>query len=375
MASIAGSKQTRRGAHLREASFDDYHQILLLESSQGAELAGYQQWCHLWLENPLRRQLRSWPIGWVIEDHDGQIAGSIGCVPLPYEFDGEPLVAVIGRNCTANPAYEGAASLLQDQVMNQAGADLYIDNAATPERAASACAFDCLPAPAGIWDESAFWITHPLGFAINFLRDKGIPLDATLRWPLAAWTGAKDFFTAKVLPVGDVDVRFCYGFDYRFDDFWESYRRRNPHLLLAVRSRRVLEWRFKFALRSQRLWIATVSDGGRLAAYALFDRKQNPREGLTRLRLVDFVSLEPGSALLAPILSRTLRKCAREGIHLLEATGCWLENGELIDVFAPYRRNLPSWSYFYRANRAGLAEKLSSRRAWSPTLYDGNATL
>jgi hypothetical protein len=137
----------------------------------------------------------------------------------------------------------------------------------------------------------------------------------------------------------------------------------------------MLEWHYKYALLNRRLWILTVDDGSRLVAYATFERKDKPQLGLKRMSLVDFQSLNGSTALLLPLLSRAAKKCRDEGIHVLESVGRWLEPGELLRKIAPYRRKLPAWSYFYRANDPTLAESLRERRAWSPFLFDGDASL
>src|SRR5207245_5539968 len=113
----------------------------------------------------------------------------------------------------------------------------------------------------------------------------------------------------------------------------------------------------------------------RLAAYAIFDRNDNPECHLKRVRLVDFRSLDGSTDLLSPMLSWALRKCRDEGIHILENVGRWLEPGDFMDTAAPYHRKHSTWTYFYRANNKDLAERLTDRRAWDPSLYDGNASL
>jgi len=60
---------------------------------------------------------------------------------------------------------------------------------------------------------------------------------------------------------------------------------------------------------------------------------------------------------------------------VLESIGRWLEPGEPVARFAPYRRQLSAWSYVYRANNTGLAERLNARDAWAPSLFDGDASL
>jgi len=94
-----------------------------------------------------------------------------------------------------------------------------------------------------------------------------------------------------------------------------------------------------------------------------------------RVRLVDFQSLDGSTALLAPILAAALRRCREEGIDMLENRGRWLEKGEPIGSIAPYRRRLPSWTFRYRARNPRLAQSLKDRQAWSPSLFDSDASL
>src|SRR5436190_1382037 len=66
-------------AKFREAVFADHAQIAHLESRYGLTPKSYEAWSHLWLANPLYRTFRQdWPIGWVLEDDDGRIVGSMG---------------------------------------------------------------------------------------------------------------------------------------------------------------------------------------------------------------------------------------------------------------------------------------------------------
>ena len=291
------------------------------------------------------------------------------------EFEGRRILAATGRAQVADPEYRSATLLLLDRLINQRDVDLYLNNTMTAEAAASFSMFACPRVPVGMWDESAFWITNYQGFMESLLTRKNYPLARRLSYPLSAVAFFKDKFAAQALREGDVEVKVWPGFDDRFDDFWGCLKSRYPHLLLAVRTREVLEWHFKYALLNNQLWVAAVVDGPRLAAYAIFGRKDNPKIGLKSVRLVDFQSLDGGTHLLSPLLSWAVRKCREEGIHMLENIGRWLEKRELIASVAPYRRKLSAWTYFYRAYNPGLAESLSHRRAWAPSLFDGNASL
>jgi hypothetical protein len=230
--------------------------------------------------------------------------------------------------------------------------------------------------PVGVWDEAAFWVTDHRAFVKSFLKRQGKPFASALSYPLSAALLLRERFTGTAVSPGDVEVHACSNFDERFDDFWNELRRRHPHLLLAVRTREVMAWHFKNALADDRAWIATIIDGGRLIAYAVFDRRYKEHIGLHRVRLVDFQALDGSTELLPPIIAWALGKCRAEGIHMLESLGRWLEPGELLDVIAPYRRKLPgAWQYAYRANNAQLADQLRDRRAWAPSLFDGDASL
>jgi len=369
-------KRPAKTPKLRAATFDDYDQIARLETRYGLHPVSYSEWSHLWLGNPeYRGRAPDWCIGWVLEDTEGQIVATMGNIPLAYELDGKHILAASGRSWAAEPEYRSAALLLLDRVINQPAVDLYLNTTVTAESAGALPAFDCLRVPVGLWDESAFWITQHQGFIESMMTQKKHRLSKTLSYPLSAASFIKDRVIAKHLGEGDVEVKPCIRFDDQFDDFWEAVRTRQPKVLMAVRTREMLQWHFEHAILQQNLWVATVVDGRHLAAYAIFDRKDNAGLGLKRVRLVDYQSLDGSAALLPPMLSWALRKCRENGVHMLENVGRWLERGEVIDTLAPYRRKLTTWTYFYRGNNPELASKLQQRYTWAPSLFDGNASL
>ncbi len=389
----------RFGPKLREARFEDYDQIAGLESRFGLEVKPYEEWVHLWQGNPLYRELKTdWPIGWVLEDEDSKIVGSMGNIPFLYELDGRRILVASGRSWVADLAYRSASLSLLDNLIRQRNVDLYLNNTVSHNSIAAVTALECSRVPVGIWDEVAYWITNYLGsfqelvamknyrltrpFAFpswegSWTRLKAMRarLSKPLSYPLAAAAFLKDHLAKTSLRESDVEVQSCRDFDDRFDSFWEEVKRNNRRLLLAVRTSEVLGWHFKHALLGNRLWIVTVVDGPRLVAYAIFKKVVNPKSGFKQVMLVDYQSLENSASMLEPLLSWTLRRCRAEGIHMLEHTGRWLEKGEFIETAAPYRRKLSTWTYFYHANNSQLRELLNDRRVWAPSLFDSDATL
>jgi hypothetical protein len=362
-------------SRIRAASFRDYAQIASLEARFGLEPKDYEDWSHLWLGNPHFRELeRDWDIGWVVENEDKRIVASVGNIPLAYEFEGKRIRAASGRALVAEPEYRSAALLLLDRLIHQPGVGLYVNNTIGPQSAASFSGFGCSRVPVGVWDRAAFWIARYRDFFERLLAGLDYPLAKPLSLPLSAAAFLRDGIGRRLRP-RDVEVQGCPEFDDRFQSFWEDLKRDYPRLLLADRSCQTLNWHFKFAARNHRLYVPAVVDGRRLAAYAIFDRRDSPRFGLKRLRLVDFQSRDGSNLLLSSLLAWALRKCAAEGIHVVEITGRWLEQGEWPGTIIPYSRPLSTWTYFYRANSQELDASLKDRRTWVPSLLDGDASL
>ena len=389
----------RGGSKLREARFEDYEQIAALESRFGLAVKPYNEWVHLWQGNPLYRELKTdWPIGWVVEDQDGKIVASMGNIPFLYELGGRRILVASGHSWVADVEYRSVSLLLLDNLIRQRQVDLFLSNTVGDKAVAAITAYGCSPISVGIWDEVAYWITNYRGFFQSIVAMKNYRLtrpfafpswegswtrlkalrarlSKPLSYPLSAAAFLKDRLAKTSVREGEVEVKLCTDFDDRFDSFWEEVKRNNRHLLLAVRTREVLEWHFKYALLGNRLWIVTAVDGPRLVAYAIFEKSVNPRSGFKQVNLVDYLSLEDGTSMLEPLLAWTLRRCRSEGVHVLEHTGRWMEKGEFIETAAPYRRKLGTWSYFYHTNNPELRVLLNSRQVWTPSLFDGDATL
>jgi hypothetical protein len=170
-------------------------------------------------------------------------------------------------------------------------------------------------------------------------------------------------------------VQLCPSFDERFDQFWEELKRTYPNRLLATRSREVLQWHFKYALAANKLWILTISDKSRILACGIFRRQDNPRLNLTRIRLIDFQTVNSDNQLMTQMLAWALRRCQQDGIHMLEAYGFRPDKQRVIESLAPHRRPLPAWCFFYATFNKALKQKLQSPEVWDPSHFDGDESL
>lgn len=362
------------GVELREARFQDYKGIAALETSQGLTSKPLDEWRRMWAGNPCYEEIGvRWPIGWVLEDGD-RIVGCLTNIPLSYVFRGRKLLVAAGRGWAVEDRYRSYALMLMDEYFNQENVDLFLNNTVNGMAAQAFSTFGSLRVPAGDWGSAAFSVTQYRGFAESALRIKGVPLPGLLSYPAALALSLKDRITSKSIPQTDISVSVARDFDQRFDNFWDLLSNRSE-ALLAVRSAESLKWHFSGSSEKNKLWILTASRNGNIDAYAVFQRRDEPKYGLNRMRMVDFQACDYHDQYCAAIMRRAYQNCREQGIHVLEHVGCDLENTRVFERYAPYRRKLPGWSFFYLARNPELAEHLAQPAAWAPSSYDGDSSL
>jgi hypothetical protein len=362
---------------IREASFEDYDQITALQVEYERPTKSYEEWKHLWLNNPAYRQFRdAWPIGWVLEREDKKIVGYLGNIPLFYELGGQRLLASVAHAWVVDARYRPYSLALLDLYFSQKAVDLFLNATVGPAGFESFAVFQSLRAPVGDWDRSVFWITNYQGFLASWLAMKAIPLAKPLSYVFAVVPVIKQAFSERPSSHGctGLELQMCKDIDGRFDVFWQALRKNNPNLLLGVRNREVLEWHFGYSLRDNQAWIVTAGTDP-VIAYGIFLRHDNAKAGLKRIRLVDYQALDGNTTLLVPMLSWALVKCRNEGIHMLECIGFRADKMDVIAKNAPYERKLPCWLYFYKTRDKSLAERLRDPEVWDPAQFDGDASL
>lgn len=354
---------------LRETSFSDHEQIARLTLKHGVNSKSFDEWRHVWANNPEYRRQPVWPMGWVLEDSHGVVVGTVGNVPLAYELEGRRLVAAAGRSWVVDEQYRGYATVLMERYFRQKGVDLFVNNTINLNAEPAFAAFGSVRVPMGSWNRSSFWITNYVGFAKGALLAKHWRHPALLSWPVAAALYSKDLLKPG-LSASSRGVKLEPGFDERFDVFWGELKQRRTNVLLGVRDRETLAWHFHHRLLKKQVYVLTVSERNRIVAYMIFLRRDHHEFGLKRIGLVDYQSLDDDRRVFNPMLAWMLRTCRKEGIDMLEDVGVcmdWLK--------PPHYRDLPSWLFCYKAATKSLAGKLAEKAAWCPTLYDGDATL
>ena len=368
--------QSARSIKVRQAAFDDYAQIAALQKAYGLDSKNEEEWRHIWTHNAAYSERRaSLPIGWVLEDENKRVAGYLGNIPLYYEFEGKTLLTAVAHSWVVDSRYRTYALLLLSEYFAQKPVQLFLNATVGPAAADSFAVFKSIPVPVGAWDRSIFWITNYRGFADSLAAHKQYRFRSLVRWLIATGLFLRDTFTKSSPRVQETNLEMCFEFDDRFQVFWDSLRTTKPNVLIGSRTPEALNWHFRYALLDNRAWVVAATRDSQITAYAIFWRYDNPRVGLTRMRLVDYQSLDQDTAALEAMLRWGLRKCRAERIHMLEAIGFHPAKWEVLRESSSTERKLPSWLYYYRTRDEDLAEKLKRQDAWDPSQFDGDASL
>jgi hypothetical protein len=375
----------RLGPVLRDAVFDDYERVAALQARNGLPSKSREDWMALWTGNPAWRDAGGhaggkWSIGLVLEAADGEIVGYIARIPVVFHFRGRRLRGAVTGSWVIDQQYRAYSMQVLNRVTQNVDqdddVDLFVTDTAGAKAEPALRIFRWRRMPSGTWDRSFFWITGYRGFARSALLAKSIPHHGLLAYPAALALACHDFFRPPVRSrTKSLVVESCSGFDARFDAFWEKLLAQKRDVLISARSRETLDWHYRSQLARGDAWVLLVSRNGRPVAFAVFDRQDNPRLGLKRVRLVDFQAIDCAAGALDSALGWMLRRCRAAGIHVLESTGSLLESLGPPENVAPHQRNLDAWRYYYKATDEKLAEALQDAEAWAPSPYDGDTSL
>lgn len=356
---------------IREASLADYEKIAALTIRNDLGTKTREKWEHLWIENPIYKKLRDWPIGWVVEEA-GEIAGFLGNIPLSYRFKGREILASSIHAFSLDVSHRGQGLLLVNRLLETAGVEYFVGSTANANSSKVLDRLGIARLPVGDWASSAYWITNYDGFVSSALSRKGWPRSAAA----FATLGLKAHDKMKPSwPRQSHDLHRQTSFDERFDVFWQELLAAYPNRFLATRSREVLDWHFEPSLQQNAAWVLTHEINSRILAYAVFQRQDSREINLQRFRLVDFQALPGYENVLSSMLAWGLNECRTQGIHMLEAFGFRPDKQGIIDRLAHHQRRLEAWGYFHKIASPILQRESQDPDVWDPSQFDGDASL
>lgn len=374
---VTARKRPGAAPTVRISTFADYGGVAALLGRNGLPIRPREDWITYWKGNPAFEQRHGdWPIGWVLEDQDGEIVGSISNVPLAMQFSGRPVRAAAACSWAVDPIYRGYALQIFNEWMRQKHVDLGMSTTVSAASHTAYEAFRWARVPAGDWSKAEFWITNHRSLIRSLLTAKAVPLAGAWSWLACAGLAGVDRCRSYSLGriASTAEIGWSTDFGDRFDEFWSELQHQGCQVLLADRSRETLAWHFRIGLARRSVWILTATRRSRLVAYGVFDRLDHQKLGFTRIRFVDFQALRGEEELLRVFLASALERCRKERIDMLEITGGWLRRESLPAIAPPHGRALGSWTYYYKPSEEFRAA-LTGPAAWAPTSYDGDASL
>ncbi len=360
---------------IRAATFDDYEDVCDLMQRYGLETKALEEWKHVWACNPvLTKRSQSWPLGWALENN-GRLVGFLGNIPTFYSFSGRRLLATTASAWVVDEPYRSQSLGLVKRYFGQPDVDVFLN---TTARTGSGKVYEALGAkrmPLSSYENVLFWITAPREVMRGLLIKRNIPAPGALSVPLGFALKIALLLRATKSWKGP-GVREVERFDSRFDVFWNELRQGSTKLL-SWRDAETLNWHFKYALAAKRARILTLEVDGKTVAYAVLYRQDKSELGLKRYRLADFQCLESSDMKHAAgaLLGHSLKLCRREGVHLLEAIGFAPEKRAVFENFAPLKRKMEAWPFYFKSREADIGAALAAATVWDPSGYDGDGSL
>ena len=230
------SDQSVKRPFVRLAKFEDYEQIAAIEARHGLTVKSRNEWMDLWLGNPAYLELTDWPIGWVADDGEGHIVGTLGNIPSFCHIEGKRYVCASGRGWAVDLPYRAFSVILLAHQVRQRNSDLNLITTPSPTTVSLCAQLGWSRVPVGRWDRSTFWITDYAEVLQGYL-DARTP-KALSRVARTVTRSARHLREAVVKHSTSIESSYQLawetGFDDRFDDFWRRSKEQQPGVFLRT---------------------------------------------------------------------------------------------------------------------------------------------
>ena len=361
--------------HVREMLSEDYEAVQRVRSENGFGCLSRGDWDHF--ENtPHRAAGCELPIGWVLEDNDRRVVGIHGVYPVRYQYRGRRLTAGVAHTLAVDPDHRLSTVLLMAPFFGLENVDLVLSTSANR---AAAQYFQYNKAnrfPVAWLSTSLTWVVSYRKVTAAALQKKQVPCHAACAVPAAAAVWVRDLLQRRNrFGPRTPRVRCIDAFDDRFDRFWMRLVERSPHLL-AMRDRASLQWHFEFCLRSQRVRILVMEDGGEMVGYLILLRELRQQgQLLDRYYVVDLQLLDPQVEHVEALMCGALRLASSEDMGMVDVVGLGSAKRQILEAMRPYARTSDQWPFWYKETHSIEGLDLTSTDAWDPTMLDGDATI
>ena len=355
---------------IRTATFADAQAIAQVHKRNGMGDLDVVFWRSRWEAYPFAAEFRDIPIGWVLETEDRSIVGILDNVHMLYELEGKRLKGAITSGWAVDPAYRGKSLQLMTTSLRQKGVDLWMDTSANLAASQILTAMKIPRIPIPDYGAPCFWAVRPRAFAQAALVRKAIPGAALLAWPAGLALLTRDIFRGSGRGRQKSTVRRIREFDDRFEGFWRNISTGSKRLR-AVRTRAVLEWRFRADLPSGGGVIVVAEQGATLLGYAVLVHREGSELGMSLYDVADLQAERDDPSIIRDLLLGCINIAREDGVDAVKFMSGTPAKRAPADSLLPYTYRLPLWQQYFRAS-SELSAQLSTPDAWDFSYFDSH---
>lgn len=348
---------------VRAASFEDAAAIRLLNQRNGMGELDKVACREGWERYPFAAEFRDVPIGWVLETDEGAVVGNLDNIQLLYELRGRRIKGVVAAGWVVDPAHRGKSLQLLTAFLRQKGVDLCLIDSAGTATAQILTAMKIARIPIPDYGNPCFWAVRPCAFARAALVRRSVPAVHLLAWPAGLALLARDLFRRSGRGRITSTVRRIKEFNDRFDDLWHRIATASTRLR-AIRTRAVLEWRF----RTGPVAIVTAERDAKLVGYAILVRRDS--SGMDLYDVADLQALGDDPSIVKDLLLGSINVAREEGADAVKfMTGIPAKQAPA-DALHPYAYRAPHWQLYYKPATPEIGSLLLSADAWDLSWFD-----
>lgn len=353
-------------SRVRPAVFSDAIAIDAVQRRNGLGGLDLCFWEHNCQHNPYQSLYPSSPPGWVLEDDQGQIAGSLINVLLPGEWKGRTIRSVASGSWCVDAEHRSLLALrMLMEWFRQPDAEMWIVGTANVT-ATQVFARQTVRIPMAEYLDAFFWILDDSAFAHAVLRKKGVPAAGIILSHPAGW-GLRLYRALKRSGSPSKKARYPVhrgeSFNADFDEFWEKLRAEGSRFRV-LRTTPMLLWRFASALQQNKLTLLTVRDGGSLRGYAILVSHPRQHLGLRQNLLMDLQALQDDPDVLDSLLEAAIEESRAQGMHALEWQGFHPNKRQIALRRNPFHYHYSVWPLYYKARDPQLQQQLNVPGLW-----------
>lgn len=361
--------KTESAVRVRPTEWKDAEAINQIGIRNGLGSLDAAVWREGWEAYPFAEEFRDIPTGWVLETDDGNVVGSLSNVHLLYEMQGRRLRATIAAAWAVDAAHRGKSLRLMTTFFRQKGVDLCLNVSASPVTARILAGMKIPRIPIPDYGTPCLWALRTRAFARAALARRSIPGAAALAWPAGLVLLARDVIQRSGRGKLHSPLRRLDKFDERFDSLWQKISA-GPPRLRAVRTRAMLDWRFRAELRERRIAILAIERGATLAGYAVLVRRAGSELGMNLYDVADLQAAEDDPAVIRDLLLGSLSAARDDGMDALKfLTGTPVKRRPAEEL-RPYTYRLPFWQQYFQSASPEIGAALSTADDWDFSLFD-----